>query len=127
MSVQLGATAAEKETLVDEREQEYINKQIKKAYKDKDAAASRQHHEAKMQKRKAHRSPKDDKHSLVSNRTDEDNNNNNNNNNNNSNIDTENNHNTQETKHKGSAGEFIKSIIFGGLDGIITLFAIVAS
>merc|ERR1712154_51139 len=29
--------------------------------------------------------------------------------------------------HKGEAGEFIKSIIFGGLDGIITIFAIVAS
>ena len=29
--------------------------------------------------------------------------------------------------HKGSIGEFMKSIIFGGMDGIITLFAIVAS
>lgn len=36
-------------------------------------------------------------------------------------------HTTSETKHKGDAGDFIKSIIFGGLDGIITLFAIVAS
>eukprot|EP00486_Rosalina_sp_Unknown_P005667 CAMPEP_0201569504 /NCGR_PEP_ID=MMETSP0190_2-20130828/11214_1 /ASSEMBLY_ACC=CAM_ASM_000263 /TAXON_ID=37353 /ORGANISM="Rosalina sp." /LENGTH=324 /DNA_ID=CAMNT_0047991879 /DNA_START=98 /DNA_END=1072 /DNA_ORIENTATION=- len=29
--------------------------------------------------------------------------------------------------HKGEIGDFMKSIIFGGLDGIITLFAIVAS
>eukprot|EP00485_Elphidium_margaritaceum_P013540 CAMPEP_0202733102 /NCGR_PEP_ID=MMETSP1385-20130828/187996_1 /ASSEMBLY_ACC=CAM_ASM_000861 /TAXON_ID=933848 /ORGANISM="Elphidium margaritaceum" /LENGTH=300 /DNA_ID=CAMNT_0049399429 /DNA_START=33 /DNA_END=935 /DNA_ORIENTATION=+ len=32
-----------------------------------------------------------------------------------------------EERHKGEIGEFMKSIIFGGLDGIITLFAIVAS
>lgn len=30
-------------------------------------------------------------------------------------------------QHKGEVGDFMKSIIFGGLDGIITLFAIVAS
>lgn len=33
----------------------------------------------------------------------------------------------QEDAHKGAAGEFIKSIIFGGLDGVLTVFAIVAS
>ena len=32
-----------------------------------------------------------------------------------------------DEKHKGEIGDFMKSIIFGGLDGIITLFAIVAS
>jgi len=30
-------------------------------------------------------------------------------------------------KHSGSAGKYIKSIVYGGLDGIITVFAVVAS
>jgi len=30
-------------------------------------------------------------------------------------------------QHKGEIGDFMKSVVFGGLDGIITLFAIVAS
>lgn len=29
--------------------------------------------------------------------------------------------------HSGEIGDFMKSVVFGGLDGIITLFAIVAS
>jgi len=30
-------------------------------------------------------------------------------------------------KHSGAAGKYIKSIVYGGLDGIITVFAVVAS
>lgn len=33
---------------------------------------------------------------------------------------------TSEEKHKTSGGKYIKSIIYGGLDGIITTFAVVA-
>jgi VIT1/CCC1 family predicted Fe2+/Mn2+ transporter len=37
-------------------------------------------------------------------------------------------HNTIATeKHAGGAGKYIKSIVYGGLDGIITTFAVVAS
>uniref|UniRef100_A0A7S2W1U3 VIT family protein n=1 Tax=Rhizochromulina marina TaxID=1034831 RepID=A0A7S2W1U3_9STRA len=32
-----------------------------------------------------------------------------------------------DEKHAGEAGEFIKSLVFGGLDGIITTFAIVSA
>jgi|AntAceMinimDraft_5_1070358.scaffolds.fasta_scaffold75010_3 hypothetical protein len=32
-----------------------------------------------------------------------------------------------EEKHAGDAGDFIKSLVFGGLDGIITTFAIVCA
>ena len=32
-----------------------------------------------------------------------------------------------EEKHAGDAGDFIKSLVFGGLDGIITTFAIVSA
>jgi len=33
----------------------------------------------------------------------------------------------EEEKHAGAAGDFIKSLVFGGLDGIITTFAIVCA
>eukprot|EP01083_Nonionella_stella_P012705 35941_1 len=126
MSIELGLSS-EKETLVDEEEQTredaYLNKKIKKAFRDGDAVASRKYHESKQRNRLAKLHKTEDKYTQVSTRDDD-----------RSqlfriNIDKapKKEHTTQESKHKGSAGEFIKSIIFGGLDGIITLFAIVAS
>jgi len=36
-------------------------------------------------------------------------------------------HQTAAEKHSGVAGKYIKSVVYGGLDGIITVFAVVAS
>jgi len=36
-------------------------------------------------------------------------------------------HQAAQEKHSGAAGKYIKSIVYGGLDGIITVFAVVAS
>lgn len=36
-------------------------------------------------------------------------------------------HEKAQEKHSGAAGKYIKSIVYGGLDGIITTFAVVAS
>lgn len=36
-------------------------------------------------------------------------------------------HPAAQEKHSGAAGKYIKSIVYGGLDGIITVFAVVAS
>ena len=104
------ALEASKDDLLDEdQDQNQLNKQIKDAYKQHDSEASRHLHQQKMNASK-----------LVINMA-------NPNNNNNNVIDENVPFEFSKEQHKGQAGEFIKSIIFGGLDGIITIFAIVAS
>ena len=94
-----GQSNTEIESFVDKREQAYLDKKIKNAYANKDQTASKSIHEKKLKMKNEYTS-----------------------------VDTQaTQHSIQEDKHKGDAGDFIKSIIFGGLDGIITLFAIVAS
>ena len=116
-TIELSVSRKESETLLDSREQEYLDKRIKKAYQNNDRAASRAAHRAKIK----HMNGVKEGYDAVNVEADGDE----------SESDTayemSKRHILLEDSHKVDTGEFIKSIIFGGLDGIITLFAIVAS
>lgn len=103
--------SADNESLVGESTS--VDKRLKIAYANKDGAKSRAIHENKLKMKNKGYEYTSVELNYNDNITD-------------SSL-SDNQHSRQELKHKGNAGDFIKSIIFGGMDGIITLFAIVAS